>query len=221
MVLSIIKLFFIGFLGFFQTDQPTFKGGKEALDSFIASKTIYPSFSKNNCIQGTIYVSFQLNQNGEVFGAKVDKGLGVDLDQEALRLVRLTNNKWDVPTNHNIKSRIIIPVNFSLKNYDCDLRSQDEVNKAIELYKTRAALEKVVTNYYKNKEEGKAIDKNEAEIIQIKAELGFDDTFISNKIKEAKKMMRQGDKVGACQALNFIKNIGSNAAESLIAENCK
>ena len=221
MIVSFVNIILIGFLSLFQVDQPTFKGGTEALNDFITSKTIYPSFSKNNCIQGTIYVSFQVNKNGEVSGAKVNKGLGVDLDQEALRLIRLTNNKWVVPLDHNENSRLIIPVNFSLKNYDCDSRSGDEINKSIALYQARAALEKAVTNYYRNKELGNTSDKNEAEILQLKAELGFDDAFIANKLKEVKKMMRQGDKAGACESLYFIKYIGSDAANSLIVENCK
>lgn len=220
-MLSFINIIFIGFLSFFQAEQPAFKGGTEALNNFITSKTIYPSFSKNNCIQGTIYVSFQLNKNGEVFGAKVNKGLGIDLDLEALRLIRLTNNKWIVPANHNENSRLIIPVNFTLKNYSCDSRTGDEINKSIALYQARAALEKAVTNYYRNKEKGNISNKNEAEILQLKAELGFDDTFIAKKLKEAKKMLKQGDKAGACESLNFIKYIGSDAANALIAENCK
>jgi TonB family protein len=221
MIVSFVNILLIGFLSLFQADQPTFKGGTEALNDFITSKTIYPSFSKNNCIQGTIFVSFQLNKSGEVFGTKVNKGLGVDLDQEALRLIRLTNNKWIVPANHNENSRLIIPVNFSLKNYGCDSRSRDEINKSIELYQASAALEKAVTNYYRNKEQGNTSDKNETEILQLKAELGFDDEFIANKLKEAKKMMKQGDKAGACESLYFIKYIGSGAANALIAENCK
>ncbi|OAQ39123.1 hypothetical protein A5893_10670 [Pedobacter psychrophilus] len=221
MIVSFIKILLIGYLSFFQADQPTFKGGADALNNFITSKTIYPGFSKNNCIQGTIYVSFQVNKNGEVFGAKVNKGLGVDLDLEALRLIRLTNNKWEVPANHNENSRLIIPVNFSLKNYGCDSRSGDEINKSIALYQARAALEKAVTNYYRNKEQGNASDKNEAEILQLKAELGFDDSFIANKLKDAKKMIKQGDKAGACESLYFIKYIGSDVANTLIAENCK
>jgi TonB family protein len=221
MILSFINILIVGFFGFSQADQPTFKGGMDALNSFITSKTIYPSFSKNNCIQGTIYVSFQLNKKGEVFDAKVNKGLGVDLDLEALRLIRLTNNKWIVPADHNENSRLIIPVNFSLKNYDCSSRSGDETNKAIALYQARAALEKAVTNYYRNKEQGNTHDKNEGEILQLKAELGFDHTFIANKLKEAKKMIKQGDKAGACESLYFVKYIGSDAANTLIAENCK
>ncbi|TKC00957.1 energy transducer TonB family protein [Pedobacter cryophilus] len=221
MIIIYIKIWIIAFANLLQTDDPTYKGGTTALNNFISSNLIYPSFSKNNCIQGTIYVAFQVDKNGVVFNSKVQKGLGVDLDDEALRLVRITSNKWIIPTNHNINTRLVIPVNFSLKNYNCNERSSDQINKAIALYQSRLALEKAVINYYKNKAEGKANEQNEAEIIVLKSELGFDDKFISQKLKEAKQKIKQGDKEGACESLYFVKYIGSTAADLLIAENCK
>lgn len=220
-MLIYIKIWLLGFAGLFHADQPQFKGGTEALNSFITSKMIYPSFSKANCIQGTIYVSFQLSKNGEVFNSRVQKGLGIDLDTEALRLIRLTSTKWEMPTNHNENLKLVLPVNFSLKNYGCNERSSDDISKAITLYQSHLALEKAVLNYYKNKADGKTNLENEAEIIQLKAELGFDDQFINSKLKEAKQKLKQGDKEGACESLYFVKYIGSSAADVMIAENCK
>jgi TonB family protein len=221
MFIIYIKIWIIAFAGLFQTNDPTFKGGTTALNNFIASNLIYPSFSKTNCIQGTIYVAFQVDKNGVVFNSKVQKGLGVDLDDEALRLIRLTSNKWIVPAKHNENTRLVIPVNFSLKNYNCNERSTDQINKAIALYQSRLALENAVINFYKNKEVGQFNAQNEAEIIVLKSELGFDDKFIALKLKEAKQRIKQDDKEGACESLYFIKHIGSTAADLLIAENCK
>ena len=221
MFIIYIKIWIIAFASLFQTDEPTFKGGATGLNNFIASNLIYPGFSKNNCIQGTIYVAFQVNKSGVVFNSTVQKGLGVDLDNEALRLVRLTNNKWTVPSNHNTNTRLVIPVNFSLKNYNCNERSSDQINQAIALYQSRLALEKAVINYYKNKAAGKANEQDETEIILLKNELGFDDKFIAQELKMAKQKIKQGDKEGACESLYFVKYIGSTAADLLIAENCK
>ena len=221
MVIIYLKIWIIAFASLFSTDDPTFKGGNAALTDFIASKLIYPGFSKSNCIQGTIYVAFQLDKNGVVFNSKVQKGLGVDLDDEALRLVRLTSNKWNITATHNENTRLVIPVNFSLKNYNCDNRSSDEINQAIALYQSHISLQKAVLNYYQNKAEGKVNEQNEAEIISLKNDLGIDDEFIGQKLKEAKQKIKQGDKEGACESLYFIKYTGSTAADLLIAENCK
>lgn len=221
MLLIYFKIWLISFASFFSTDDPKFKGGNEALNSFISARLIYPTFSKNNCIQGTIYVAFSIKKTGEIYNSKVKKGLGIDLDQEALRLVRLTKDKWELMPNHNEKLELVIPVNFSLKNYNCNLRSSDQINQAIELYKNRLALEKAILSFYKNKENGNANQADEIEIIKFKNELGFDDNFINKRLKEAKQKLKQGDKESACEDFYFVKHLGSTLADDLIATNCK
>jgi TonB family protein len=222
MLLSFINILLISILTWFPiAGQPVFKNGKQTLNQFLDANMVYPWYAKQNCIQGTIKVAFRLNKNGELFHAEVKEGLGVDLDDEALRLIKLTNHKWAIPENYNENTDIVIPVRFSLKNYDCDRVSKQETEKAIALYQPRQALEDVVTNYYQNKTAGKANVKNEQEIIRLKADLGFDEELVAEKLDEAKKMLKQGDKDGACKVLNFIKNIGFADADELIAENCK
>jgi len=211
----------MGINGVLAPDQPTFKGGTDALNNFIANRMIYPTFSKNNCLQGKIYVAFQLDNEGNVFNSKVQKGLGIDLDQEALRLIRLTNGKWNIPSGYDTNSQLVIPVSFTLKNYNCNDRSADQINQAIDLFRNRLALQNVVLNYYRNLYDGKMNQKNEGEILQIKSELGFDEKFISEKMREAKQKFKQGDKEGACESWYFVKYIGSNMADEMIAENCK
>lgn len=220
-MIGTIKILMIVFLALVSQDQPTFKGGNDALDSFIKNRIIYPNYAKNNCLEGTINVSFNVSKTGDVSNVTVAKGLGIDLDQEAIRIIRLTTGKWEVPEDYNVNSKLIVPISFSLKNFGCDAISKDIINQAIINYQARVGLEQVVTNYYRNKEKGTVNDKNEFEILQIKAELGFDDNFINTKLREAKQKLRQGDQQGACETLFFIKYIGSNAANDLIAENCK
>jgi TonB family protein len=220
-MIGALKILMITVFALVFQDQPTFKGGNGALDSFIQNRMIYPNYAKNNCLEGTINVSFNVNKLGEVTNTTVTKGMGIDLDQEAVRIIRLTSGKWEVPENFNENDRLIVPINFSLKNFGCNDRSRDQINQAIVNYQARAALEKVVVNYYRNKEKETVNDKNEFEILQLKSELGFDDDFINSKLKEAKQKLRQGDKIGACETLLFVKYIGSAAADGLIAENCK
>ena len=220
-MIGTLKIVMITLFALFLQDQPTFKGGNGALDSFIQNRMMYPSYAKNNCLEGTINVSFNLNKLGEVSNAMVTKGLGIDIDQEAVRIIRLTSGKWEVPDNFNEQNKLIVPINFSLKNFGCNERSRDQINQAIVNYQAKAALEKVVVNYYRNKEKGTVNDKNEFEILKLKSELGFDDNFINSKLKEARQKLRQGDQIGACETLLFIKYIGSNAADLMLAENCK
>lgn len=221
-MVSFIKIGLIFLLNLiFGLDHPQFKGGENALENFLNTNKVYPAFAKRNCIQGTIYVSFSLDDKAQVINTKVKKGLGVDLDEEALRLIKLTSGKWELPANHNPNLEMVLPVSFSLQNYNCEIKSKEEIEKAITYYQAQQAIDEVIISYYKNKEKGEFNAKNEQEIQQLKAEMGYDEEFVSEKIIEAKQKIKKGDKDGACEILNFIKNIGFNQANDLIAENCK
>jgi TonB family protein len=127
---------------FFVDEQPVFKGGQKKLTLFVYNNLIYPDYSRDNCIQGIIQVSFKLNQQGKIYHSEVIKGFGIDLDQEALRLVRLTSGNWIMPVNHDTTTSMVLPINFSLKNYKCEERSKDEINAAINAYNGREGLKK-------------------------------------------------------------------------------
>ena len=145
----------------------------------------------------------------------------IDLDREALRLVRLTSGKWDLNENHDEKLQLVIPVNFVLQNYNCNQRSAEQINQAKELYRNRLALENAILSFYKNKASGKANQADEFEISRFKAELGFDNDFIAKKLREARQKLKQGDKESACEDFYFVKYLGSTLADELIAEHCK
>ena len=206
---------------FLQPENPRFKGGDRALTSFLANNQIYPAYSKANCIQGTIMVSFKLNKNGEVYESEVQSGYGVDLDKEALRLIRLSSGKWSVPKDYDTNVALVLPVNFSLREYDCEQRSKDDLKKAIIAYQSRLGLTEAITNYYQNKAIGKTDVSDEVTILQLKSQLGYDQKFIDRTLKEAQRKLKQGDKESACEDFNFIKNLGSDKANKLIVQHCK
>ncbi len=202
-------------------ENPRFKGGERALNSFLAHNQIYPAYSKANCIQGTIMVSFKLNKEGEVYESEVQKGFGVDLDKEALRLIRLSSGRWNVPKDYDTSVALVLPVNFSLKEFDCEQRPKDEIKKAVLAYQSRLGLTEAITNYYQNKSMGKTDLADEVTILQLKAQLGYDQKYIDRAIREAQRKLKQGDRESACEDLAFIKNLGTDKADKLIAQNCK
>ena len=77
-----------------------------------------------------------------------------------------------------------------------------------------------MTNYYINKYKGKADLSKEQYILTLKKQLGFDDELISDLLKQANEKLKQGDKESACTDWNFIRNIGSDKADSFIAKYC-
>lgn len=197
--------------------QPQLRGG---LSAFIAQNIIYPPYALHNCIQGTVNVGFKLNAKGEVYDVKVDKGFGIDLDDEALRLIKMTNKKWIVPNTHDATSVLVILVNFVLKGYDCELKSSNEIALAVKAYKDEQALIEVVTNFYKQKEKGVYNQQDETKILRIKADLGIDDDHLDNVISRGLKKIKQSDSQGACEDFNFVKNMGSDKANQHLAKYC-
>jgi len=215
--LAILLLTAISLSGYSQ--QPAFKGGQSALDSFLSQKIVYPEYAKQNCISGTIKVGFTLDANGKVQDAKVIQGLGIDLDDEALRVIKLTSGRWVIPGNYQ-PTNIIIPVHFEVDGAGCRL-SNINPGLAIANYKRQQNLEDAVTSYYKAKYLGKADTTQEAFIISLKKQLGYNDDFITDVLEQANEKLNQGDYDGACVDWTFIRNIGSNRADGFIAKYCK
>jgi len=205
---------------FFYADQPEFKGGQENLISFITRYMIYPEYSKQHCLQGTIQVSFKLDKKGKVFYSRVQKGYGIDLDKEALRIVRLTSGRWIVPASYDTTVALVLPINFSLKDYKCEQISRDNINRSITNYKAQQDLTKAIVNFYKKKSVGTYTAADENRILQLKAELGYDERYIDRLLKQGQSELKQGDKESACDVFNFVHGLGSDKADKLIAQNC-
>ncbi len=215
-------IFFQSFISaFWVEDQPQFKGGQGALNSFLSQNLIYPDYSRQNCISGTVQVSFNIDQNNKPVNVKVQKGFGIDLDDEAVRLVKMTAGKWILPADHDLNTTLILPVNFNLSDSRCGLRSRNDMEQAITAYKAREALVDAVTNYYKNKFLGKADASKEPEILALKKQLGFDDDYADEVVDQANTKLKQGDREGACEDWNFVRNIGSDKADAMLAKYCK
>ncbi|WP_413670419.1 TonB family protein [Mucilaginibacter sp. Mucisp86] len=200
--------------------QPAFKGGTQALNDFLKAKIIYPEYSRQNCISGIINVSFMIAKDGTVHDAKVQDGPGIDLDDEALRVIKLTSGQWTVPAGYNLKTNIVQPIRFDPDPARCGPANIRDMQSAIASYKAQQELENAVTNYYSNKYQGKADTTKEAIIINLKKQLGYDDDFINDVLSQASEKFKQGDKEGACRDWTFIRNIGSDKADNFIRKYC-
>jgi TonB family protein len=218
MILTIM----IGLLALFAPqEQPQFRGGARDLGYFLSANMIYPEYSRQNCLQGTVEVSFWLTGKGKIYRSSVNKGFGTDLDKEALRLVRLTSGKWKVPAAFDTTLAIVIPVSFSLKDeQSCAIRDRTDRNAAIAAYRARESLTAVITNFYANKEAGRYDASQEGHILELKEQLGYDEKFIDRMVKQGASKLKQGDKEGACEDFTFVKHLGSNKADKQRASAC-
>ena len=98
--------------------MPEFVGGQAEMFKFIGENLVYPKMAKENGIQGTVFVSFVVYEDGSVNDAEVRRGLpggGAGCDAEALRVVNAMP-KWNAGMKDGKKVRVhyVLPVKFKL-----------------------------------------------------------------------------------------------------------
>lgn len=168
---------FLAFLSItIRAQEPQLGGG---LTAFLEKNTVYPRYSLQHCIQGTVDIGFKLNKKGEIYRTQITRGIGTDLDDEALRLIKLSSGKWNVPLNYDTLALVIVPINFSLKGYECEKKDKRAVALAINAYKLEAEIINVIVNFYRNKEKGVFNEREEPKILKLRSDLGIDDEYLS------------------------------------------
>jgi TonB family protein len=200
--------------------QPVFKGGEQALAAFLKHHIVYPEFSSKYCIDGVVRVSFRVDKAGTVSNVKAYDGLGIDLDDEAVRVVKMTTGQWILPPNTQVAS-LTLPIRFYPNAANCKQANKMSRDQAVIAYRARQEQENAVTNYYENKYLGKADTTKENYILALKKQLEFDDELIDQQLEQAAEKLKQGDREGACTQWKFIRNIGSNRADKFLAQYCK
>lgn len=92
-----------------------YPGGQAMLDKFIEKNMIYPKQAEEEKIQGRVYASFVVDENGRVQDARIVNGVNPLLDEEALRVISMIP-KWYSATNKGkpVRDLVTLNVNFSL-----------------------------------------------------------------------------------------------------------
>jgi protein TonB len=100
-------------------NMPEFPGGQDALSSYINNHLDYSQKAIDNSTDGTIHISFVVDENGKVVNTKLigTKKLGDGLDEETLRVFN------DMPSwapgkinGKKVKTRLEIPITFQLED---------------------------------------------------------------------------------------------------------
>lgn len=101
----------------FVEQPPTFPGGDEALNKFLSNNIRYPHLATENGIQGTVFVSFVVDSEGNIKDVKtVGQAKGGGLEEEAIRVVKKMP-KWK-PGKQNgrqVSVQFNLPIRFTLQ----------------------------------------------------------------------------------------------------------
>ncbi len=98
-----------------QIVMPMFPGGPSGLFQFLSQNVHYPEICEKNGIQGRVVVNVIVEADGSINEAWVEHSVDLNLDREALRVVR-SMPKW-IPGNDNgnpIRVKYSIPITFRL-----------------------------------------------------------------------------------------------------------
>jgi TonB family protein len=76
------------------TEMPSYPGGDEARNKFIAENIVYPVMARENNIQGTVYTTFIIEPDGTLKDIRVFQGIGGGCDEECIRVIKLMP-KWN------------------------------------------------------------------------------------------------------------------------------
>ena len=92
-------------------EMPEIIGGMRRIAELIR----YPEIAKKAGVEGTVIVQFVVDENGNVRDARVIKGVGAGLDEEALRVVKLLKFKPGKQRGKPVRVRMALPIRFELK----------------------------------------------------------------------------------------------------------
>lgn len=93
---------------------PEFKGGQAALAQFLMKTLKYPIDAARAGAQGKVFVSFVVDEQGQVSDVEVLRSAHPALDQEALRVVRASSGMWNPGQvrGRPAKARFNLPLSF-------------------------------------------------------------------------------------------------------------
>lgn len=95
--------------------QAEFPGGFEAMAKFLAKNVKYPAQARRMGVEGSVFVSFIIDREGNISDPQVIKGISAECDKEAVRVVKLMP-PWK-PGKQNgkaVKCRFVLPIKFKL-----------------------------------------------------------------------------------------------------------
>jgi TonB family protein len=115
---------------------PEFPGGIGALGKFLEHNIKYPAQSRENNIQGKVYVSFIVEADGSLSDVQAIRGPSEDIKAEAVRVVG-SSPKWQpgVQNGMAVRTQYTVPINFTLGDDDETFNDIDnKVLSAVEKY---------------------------------------------------------------------------------------
>jgi len=94
-----------------------FTADKDGVEAFIKKNLVYPSDAMKDGLNGLVYIEFVIDTDGSISDVEIVSSTDEVFEQEAIRVIKLTNKKWDAArqSGKKVKSRMVLEVVFELK----------------------------------------------------------------------------------------------------------
>lgn len=97
--------------------MPEFEGGDMALMKWLAKNLEYPRQALRTQIEGTVMVSFMIDEQGQVKDVTLVRGIGMGCDEEAIRVISsMPSWKPGKQNGQAVRVRRILPIKFKITN---------------------------------------------------------------------------------------------------------
>lgn len=110
---------------------PQIIGGNEAFKSYVEDNLIYPPEARKKRIEGTVYLSAEIEDTGNIKLIEILRGLDGGCNEEAIRLINnirfgaVKNKGIRLKTKKQFRIKFQLPVENSV-NYELISKSKDK-----------------------------------------------------------------------------------------------
>ena len=97
-------------------DMPEFPGGEAKLYEYLGKNTKFPPMAKDAGIQGIVFVTFVVKEDGSISDVRVLRGIGGGCDEEAIRVIK-NMPKWKPGKQRgkSVRVQFNMPIRFILR----------------------------------------------------------------------------------------------------------
>ncbi len=105
-------------------EQAKYEGGREVLQRKIKSNLNYPEEAQNWGVEGTVFVKFVVDENGEIpfatTASNVETSMETyveDLEQQAVSAIKATSGDWECGKVEgvDVASLVVVPITFDFR----------------------------------------------------------------------------------------------------------
>jgi len=101
----------------FVEQMPEFPGGEQALMDYLGKHIKYPPAARETNVEGTVFVSFVVDKNGNIGDIKVLRDIGAGCGDEAIRVIKsMPPWKPGKQNGNSVNVQYNLPVKFQLSS---------------------------------------------------------------------------------------------------------